>query len=51
MPQLAQGRLRALPPEETTAADQTKEPKTLTLPLLSVIDYRPEAVSDLGPIT
>jgi hypothetical protein len=51
VPQLAQGELRALPPEETIAADQTKEPKTLTLPLLSVIDYRPEAVSDLGPIT
>jgi hypothetical protein len=36
--QLAQGRLRALPPEETIEADQTREPKTLTLPLLSVID-------------
>ncbi len=36
-PQLAQGRLRALPPEETIVADQTKEPETLTLPLLSVI--------------
>ncbi len=50
MPQLAQ---EATCAEETRtiAADQTKEPKTLTLPLLSVIDSLPEAVSDLGSIT
>ncbi len=49
MPQLAQGRLRALPPE-TVAADQTKEPKTLTLPL-RLIGSRTKAVltATLGP--